>query len=182
MGVSGEKILQHYELFLGKYIGADRYVSKEYGIQLLGFDKVFEGCMTFASFGLSRYPERIGNLCEVVMAVDDDYDCCADILANALFYAIQEHMDFGRGTLIEGIDRIVRGFSQKHDKAALYFTEAYSFPEPFSTIDDSCRMYMAFFVSGKESEYIMRYGSENFEALLESRNCDTIDINRKSVI
>jgi hypothetical protein len=32
----GESILDHYELFLGKYIGVDKYTSGEYVIQLLG--------------------------------------------------------------------------------------------------------------------------------------------------
>lgn len=182
MSVLGEKIFQHYELFLGSHIGADRYTNNEYGIQILGFDKVFEDSITFASFGLSKYSGLIGNLCEVVMAVDDDYDYCADILANALFYVVQEHMDFGRGTLIGGIDEIANGFWQKHNKTALYFTGTYILPEAFSIIDDNCKMYMAFFVSEKEYEYIMKYGCEQFETLLENNHCDVIDINRKSVI
>jgi len=37
----GESILDHYELFLGKYIGVDKYTSGEYVIQLLGFDRTF---------------------------------------------------------------------------------------------------------------------------------------------
>ena len=38
----GESILDHYELFLGKYIGVDKYTSGEYVIQLLGFDRTFK--------------------------------------------------------------------------------------------------------------------------------------------
>lgn len=30
----GESILDHYELFLGKYIGVDKYTSGEYVIQI----------------------------------------------------------------------------------------------------------------------------------------------------
>ena len=51
----GESILDHYELFLGKYIGVDKYTSGEYVIQLLGFDRTFKDCLTFASLGLSNY-------------------------------------------------------------------------------------------------------------------------------
>ena len=51
----GESILDHYELFLGKYIGVDKYTSGEYVIQLLGFDRTFKDCLTFASLGLSYY-------------------------------------------------------------------------------------------------------------------------------
>lgn len=31
MSALGEKIFQHYELFLGSHIGADRYTNNEYG-------------------------------------------------------------------------------------------------------------------------------------------------------
>ena len=33
----GESILDHYELFLGKYIGVDKYTSGEYVIQPVSY-------------------------------------------------------------------------------------------------------------------------------------------------
>ena len=95
----GESILDHYELFLGKYIGVDKYTSGEYVIQLLGFDRTFKDCLTFASLGLSNYSNLINNSCEVIMPVDDDYDNCAVVFANALFYVLQQQMDFGRAPI-----------------------------------------------------------------------------------
>lgn len=108
----GESILDHYELFLGKYIGVDKYTSGEYVIQLLGFDRTFKDCLTFASLGLSNYSNLIKNSCEVIMPVDDDYDNCAVVFANALFYVLQQQMDFGRGTIIEGLDNIIADFQK----------------------------------------------------------------------
>lgn len=182
MKTLGEKILDHYEEFLGDYIDSDRYTNQKYGMQLLGFDKTFQESITFATFGLSNYSHLINNVCEVIMAVDKDYDDCATVMMNALFYIVQEQMNFGRGTLIEGVDNIIKDFSLKHDKSALYFTEVYILPESFSKIDNECKMYMAFFVSDNEAKYIKESGCEKFEDLLEEKNVDVINIDRISVV
>lgn len=178
----GESILDHYELFLGKYIGVDKYTSGEYVIQILGFDRTFKDCLTFASLGLSNYSNLINNSCEVIMPVDDDYDNCAVVFANALFYVLQQQMDFGRGTIIEGLDNIIADFSKRHNKTAIYFTESYVLPEEFSKIEVHLKMYIAFFISEKELEFIHNYGCEEFENLLESSKADVINLNRESIV
>ena len=165
----GESILDHYELFLGKYIGVDKYTSGEYVIQILGFDRTFKDCLTFASLGLSNYSNLINNSCEVIMPVDDDY-------------VLQQQMDFGRGTIIEGLDNIIADFSKRHNKTAIYFTESYVLPEEFSKIEDHLKMYIAFFISEKELEFIHNYGCEEFENLLESSKADIINLNRESIV
>lgn len=182
METLGEKILNYYEAFLGSYIGSDKYTDEKYEMQLLGFDKTFRESITFASFGLSKYSRLVNNVCELVMVVDKDYDNCADVMMNALFYAVRERMNFGRGTLIEGTDNIIKDFSLKHNKSALYFTETYIFPEAFSKIDSECKIYMAFFVSAEEAEYIKKNGCEKFEKLLEEKDADIIDIDRISSV
>ena len=178
----GEKILDHYIEYLGDYAGADRYGDKDKEIQILGFPGVFEGCMVFATFGLSKYPEVIGNRCEVVLAVDDRFNECAEILANSVFYILSNRMDFGKGVLISGADSIVEGFSSACGKSALYFTDATMFPEEFSTVDDECKIYMCFFVSENEAMFFRKNGSSEFEDLLEKKDVDVISLNRESVL
>ena len=41
---------------------------------------------------------------------------------------------------------------------------------------------MGFLVSQKEVGYVKKYGCEQFEELLEEKNVDVINIDRKSVI
>lgn len=178
----GKSVLNHYESFLGKYIGVDKYTSDEKKIQILGFDKTFRDCLVFASFGFSNYSSLINNLCEVIMPVDDDYDNCAILFVNALFYVIQQKMNFGRGTIIEGIDNIITDFSKRHNKTAIYFTESYILPEEFSKIEDDLKMYMAFLISERERDFIYKYGCEQFENLLENEKVDIINVNRKSIV
>ena len=64
----GEMILNHYEKYLGEFIGAETYVDDKYQIQLLGFDKAVENCLLFATFGLSKITETLDERCEIIMA------------------------------------------------------------------------------------------------------------------
>ncbi len=133
MNNMGEMILDHYQKYLGEFIGAEPYSDNEHQIQLLGFDKAIENCVLFATLGLSKYSESINNCCEVIMA-------------------------------------------------AVYFTESYVFPENFSIIEGRCKVYMGFLVSQNEVDYVKKYGCEQFEELLEEKDVDVINIDRKSVI
>lgn len=178
----GEKLLDHYKEYLGDFIGADPYHDGEHQIQLLGFDRAVENCLLFATLGLSNYSESINNCCEVIMATDCDYEQCAKAFMNAIFYAVSNQMNFGRGVLIDGADHVVEGFSEKHNKTAIYFTEVYILPEDFSIVGDICKMYMGFFISKNEVEYIKKYGCEKFEDLLEQNNVDVIALDRASVV
>ena len=116
------------------------------------------------------------------MATDSEYDQCAEIFMNAIFYVLSNKMNFGRGVLIDGIDNIFEGFSKQHNKAAVYFTESYVLPEIFSIIEGKCKVYMGFLVSQNEVDYVKKYGCEQFEKLLEEKAVDVINIDRRSVI
>lgn len=177
----GEIIFNHYETFLGAYIGADKYSDESRGLQILGFDKVFENSLTFATFGLSNYADDINALCETVMTVDGDYDNCAALLANAAFYAVQNKIDFGRGVFIGGLDSVVEGFSKVLNKSALYFTEPYAFPEEFSRAGE-CGIFDAFFITEREAEFIKQNGADAFEDILEECGVDVIALDRPSAV
>ena len=90
--------------------------------------------------------------------------------------------DRNKGVLIDGADNIVKGFSEACGKTALYFTEATMLPEEFSEVDNTCKVYMCFFVSEKEAEFFRKYGSDAFEDLLEKNDVDVISLNRKSIL
>ena len=175
----GERILDHYAKYLGEYAGSDQYRFGNRIIQILGFPNVFKDCIVFATFGLSRYSDAIRRQCEVILAVDDLYDECAEILANTVCHIVSEKMVFGRGILIEGVDNIVPGFSDLCGKCALYFTEVSGLPEEFSAVDEECEMYMCFFVSKEEAEFFKEHGSEAFETYLEENEIDIMAVKRK---
>lgn len=91
-------------------------------------------------------------------------------------------MGFGKGILIEGAENIVGNFTEKYQKSALYFTNIFLLPEDFAFVKDICRIYMCFFVSPKEAEYIKKYGSEKFEDILEKAGADVMDLRRESIL
>jgi len=175
----GDIILDHYTKYLGEYAGADQYRFGNQIIQILGFPNVFNDCLVFATFGMSKYSEEIRCQCEVILAVDDLYDECAEILANAVCYIVSERMEFGRGILIEGVDSIVPGFSDLCGKSALYFTEVSGLPEDFSVVDEGCEIYMCFFVSKEEAEFFKEHGRDAFETYLEEKKIDPAAVKRE---
>lgn len=182
----GEIFLGHYEKYLGDFFERIVYRKNDEwpAIQLLKYRNVFEGCITYATLGVSHYREVLKNNCEIVMVVDDSFDECANLLANALFYVIERQFEFGRGIVIGGIENINKEFASRCHKSALYFTETYSFPDDFSYISDDKigKIYMAFLISNSEHEFINEKGADKFEELLEASECDIFDVNRESII
>lgn len=176
----GEMILQHYEKYLGNFSDVRTYAGNEktFPIQLLKYNNVFEGCKVFASLGVSKFSSIIRNNCEVVLAVDKDEDKAANILANVLFYIFDHGIELRRGTYVEGIKNVDSNFSLVHKKAAIYFTETYYFPEEFSNIDKIHKMYLAFFITETELEYLKKNGCDQFEDYLEDKDCDVFELNR----
>lgn len=116
MNNMGEMLLEHYQKYLGEFIGAEPYSDNEHQIQLLGFDNIFED------------------------------------------------------------------FSKQHNKTAVYFTESYVLPEDFSTVGGKCKVYMGFFISPDEADYVKKYGCEQFEELLEEKETDVIALDRNPAI
>ena len=101
---------------------------------------------------------------------------------NAIFFAVSSKMNLTHGTVISGADAIADQFSARHDKSAVYFTDVFILPDAFASVDEKCRILMAFFISQKEADFIRQNGFEQFEDLLESKDIDVIDLNRESVV
>ncbi|MBR6102787.1 MAG: suppressor of fused domain protein [Ruminococcus sp.] len=178
----GELILDHYEKYLGEYAGADIYSNGSDQIQLLGYDNTIRDCLLFATFGLSKCADKVGGCCEAILVTDSDYDSCAEVFINSVFYAVTNGLSLSHGSLITGADAVSTGFSSKHGKSAVYFTDIFLLPDDFAEIDDKCRMLMALLVSENEAEFIKTHGFTAFEDLLEENDVDVFDINRPSVV
>jgi len=177
----GERILSHYEKYLGQYVGADQYTDGGSIIQLLGYDGVFEGCLVFATLGLSKCSDAVGRVCELICAADSDWDECAEVLMNAVFCAVTDGIRLGCGSVISGIESISEEFAASHGKSAVYFTGNCLLPEGFSDAG-GCEMLTAFFVSGSEARHIIENGPESFEDLLEQAGADITVLDRPPVI
>lgn len=111
MGID-EKILDHYTKYLGEFAGTEQYRFGNQIIQILGFPNVFKDCLVFATFGMSKYSEEIKRQCEVILAVDDLYDECSEILANTVCYILSEKMEFGRGIIMNEKEKILEAMKK----------------------------------------------------------------------
>lgn len=175
-----EKLLSHYEEYLGGHPSVQLYKNQEgASIQVLEYENVFEGCKTYMSFGLSNFGADIHNKCELVLNVDDDFDRASCVFANVLMYLVENNAHFYKGSYIGGISAFDGDFCAEHKKSGVYITEAYPFPEEFLKCGD-IKIYMCFFVSEQELEYLEKYGSDGFEDYLEDNEIDIMELNRKA--
>ena len=172
-------IFEHYGKYLGDMLGADSY--PKLGIQLMGYQDAVEDCLTFATMGLSLHEKELGSCCEAVLTAGEDLDACADLFIKVLSYMIAGNLPMGPGMTIGGIDKLAPEFYQAHHKSALYFTEATMFTGAFRKIADRCTVYMAFFVSPEEENFLKTKGHQAFEKLLEEQKTDIINLNRQPV-
>ena len=174
-----KEIYDHYEKYLGDMLGADFY--PETNIQLMGFQDAVEGCLTFGTMGLSLHKRELGCCCEAVLTAEEDLDVSAEIFVKVLTYIIDRNLPFHKGLTIGGIDGLNQNFYQAHHKSALYFTEPTMFTGAFREVGDSCRIYMAIFISPEEEMFIRKNGAEAFEKLLEEKKTDVICLDRDSI-
>ena len=126
----GECYYDHFDSFFGNPIGRQSFAQNDGAprIQILAYDNVLDGCMTFCSLGMSHYRKSAGLCGEIVMPVTNGWNAVPMILSNALFYIAQSNMRLGSGMCIGGVDKINPAFSSAFDKTALYFSYPYPFP------------------------------------------------------
>ena len=137
----GEAYFDHFDRFLGNITQRKIFQQNENSpaIQILEYDHVFEGCRTCCSFGLSHYVDQIGGIFEVTMTTDNGWDVVPTVLANSLFYCVQNELPQGQGTSVGGIDKINPKFVEGFGKSAVYFSIPYAYPQGFNqlVINDS---------------------------------------------
>ena len=183
----GERYIDHYEQWFRAPVTRRIYSqeSDDHSIQILAYDRVFEGCRLFASLGLTHYADEVGQVAEVYLPVDADWERAPAVFANALFYIVQEAMSIGRGVGIGGVGTLSPDFEREFQKEALYITNPFDLPDGASVIEcdgKQGRLYEAFFISKKEYDYFLMYGAEKFEDMIQERALDPYKLARPSCV
>ncbi len=126
----GASYYDHLERLFRSPISRETFSQEpdEPTIQVLAYDRVFPRCRVFASLGLSHYARQVGRVAEVYLAVDDGWTEAGAILANALFYVIQNELPIGWGMAVGGVGAVTPAFAQQFAKTALYFTNPFGLP------------------------------------------------------
>jgi antitoxin YqcF len=183
----GECYYDHYVRYFGNPV--DREVFKQSpdlpSLQILMFDKVVSGCRVFATLGLTHYIDEIHGVRECFMPVDAGWDDAPEILANTLFFAIQNKLEVCRGLTVSGISNINAVFAETYDKEAIYIADPFGLPDELSVI--SCNgqvgeLYVAMLISRSEHQFKIENGAQRFEDELERSQTDPYAIARRPII
>src|SRR5690606_4288415 len=98
-------------------------------IQVLRYENVFPECMVFNTLGISHYRHTLGHTLEVSLVTDGGFDRAANILASTLMFLILKNADLVPGVAVRGVAKIDESFATEFDKAGLYFTTPFNFPD-----------------------------------------------------
>ena len=182
----GKAFYENMVHYLGNPVARETFQQNQADplIQVLTFEKVFPECKVFCSLGASHYPAVLGGPAEVILPCDDGWDVAEGLLANCIFFLVQNRMALGRGVAI-AVNRIAPGFAERFEKVAIYFTNPFGLPQEFSIVNKSGEvghMYLAFFITKPEYDFFCDRGAEQFEALLEREEADPLNLTRPSSV
>ena len=183
----GECFYDHLARFLREPARQSAFSIGEHmpSIQILEYDRVFDACRVFCSFGLTHYHPELNNLCEVMLPIDAAWDAIPTLLANALNIMITRSITLVPGMALGGLETIDPHFVNQYHKHALYFSFPFDLPDGFATVDcETCsgHVYLAAFISQSEYDYLIANGPEQFETILEAQKVDPYHLQRASCI
>lgn len=180
-----EDLYEHYRKYLGVPIRTDVFEPLEPGpkIQILSYEKVFEGCIAFSTFGASHYAEELGHRVELFVVADDGFEQIPYILASLVFRAVETRLDMRRGARICGIESVDSEFERRFAKNAIYFTVPFFLPEAFAKVYSAgaeVSVLQGIFVDRKEFSLVGQIGVDAFEERMEQASIDPFAISRTS--
>lgn len=106
-----------------------------------------------------------------------------NILANMLFYMVQQRMTIGWGMTLR-FATLFPEFADTYNKAAIYITYPFGVPQGFSQVrcqGDVGSVYMACYISEAERQYFLDRGAKNFEAHLREQDVDVFRLTREFI-
>jgi hypothetical protein len=183
----GECYLDHYEHYLKAPSGNRTFnlVERAGTLQIFSYERIFDGCLVFSSFGLSRFGDTLGAVAEVVVPVDAGWDVVPEAIAGALGLMIERGMKPQRGLSLGGIDLVVPTFATRFGKVALYLTRLYGLPEEFGLVRCGAAVgsvYLGMFLSQAENLYFIQHGADAFENAFQAFHVDPFHLERPSSI
>lgn len=157
-------------------------------MQVLVYDKVFRGCLTFVSLGLCRYPQEVGLRAELFVPADDGWDFIPEVLSSVLFYVVESQLKIGPGIAVSGISAVKPEFAKRFGKEALYFTRPFGVPEELPQVrpagagrGEEGHLLMGTFISEAEFAYLEEHGSNALERAFQEKDVDPFAVGRPSV-
>lgn len=180
----GEAYFDHFERYFRSPDRVEVYRSEDHPtVQVLEYDRVFEGCRVFATVGVSHFAKQLGGPAEVVVPVDGGYEAVSLLLGTAPVSLSHNRQPLARGSVLAGIEEVSPGFVRAFGKDALYFTEPYGLPEEFGLVCHEGmhgRVYFGIFISRRELAVLDRVGAAEFETRFQGAHADPFALGRPS--
>lgn len=182
----GQCYIDHYPIYLGE--AKEQTVFRQGqgpSIQILTFADDLAALQIFCSLGLTHYHKEIQMHAEVCCPIDDGWSYVPAIIANSLFYIVQQRMSMGWGISISGVENVAPEFCRKYKKSAVYYTHPNGFPKDFSNVNccsQEGHIYMAVFISAEEHRFFLDHGAEQLESLWEQSEIDIFELRRRSCV
>lgn len=185
-----EFYLDHFSRFFGKPFDVHRYrAPDEEALRLATFDQAYPNFKVLATLGLADRLERLQDLGEVILVVDELGEDVRQLFLNFMFLVAEKNIPLGSRFAVGGIERIDPEFAEYYDKAALYvfpIGPEDGFKPGFEEVDCPGRtgeVFQALFISWPEQDLVRRRGGEALEekirALEEDEACK---LSRPSVV
>ena len=183
-----QKIADHSLKFIGGNPEVYEYNNdnKSHSIDVASFyDSKYEDAVVVSTIGLSDYD--IGFIVEdkplrtELLAIADK-DC--DFIQNVIATVAYEIMDYGYAEYGQIIDDVVSEYISDVDVKHILLLSP-PFWEDYEALDTEEVVVTWLFVvpiTDDEKEYIISNGVDAFDKLMEEKNIDILDFNRKSIV
>lgn len=184
----GACIVDHYDRWFRKpiaYRNLCDFDPELPSLQVLAYEGAFEGCTTFATAGVSRYP--LEELVEVTLTLEgaaEEAGIAFALLMWRFLAGMERSTDdlfaLRPGMVIRGVEVVARRFAETTGYDALYVMSAWPFPPGFRTAPcpgRSVSFLAGFFVTAEERQLFERRGPDALEQWLEECGADPFSLS-----
>jgi hypothetical protein len=181
-------LIDHLESFLGPIDGAWQSTELSSTIRVAAFhQKPFDTADTYVTLGLSDeiLPSGLGRDIrqELVFATYESFPKVAisSFLLTFAEYILSKRRALLRGDIVGPSEPIIPGVPLN----AVYSTIPVIFSEGFATFGGTLPPTVLVWLlplHGVEAEFVKRNGWNEFEEMLEAKDIDLLDLNRKSIL
>lgn len=184
----GEIYLDHYKRYLGDMgsRASFRPAQDSATIQLLDHPQAMVDAHVLATLGLTHYQDVLRERIEVVIPTSEMDEIVLEAVTTSLSFLLRLEVPIEGVSYLRHLHRSVPAFFERYGKSALAFTAPYPFPEDFAVVRLSPsgrgKIWMGFFLSDAEVQFVEREGFDAFLTLLEAQGIDVIDLARPSLM
>lgn len=185
----GETYLAHYERYLGDVDPETHVLLKHDGatVQILDHSDAMLDTHVLVTLGLTHYQDVLRDVIEVVVPTSEMDDVVLEAVTASLSFLLHLKTPIEGVSYLRHLHRSVPAFFERYGKSAFAFTTPYPFPDDFARVRLELtgrlgKVWMGFFLSEAEVQFIEREGFDAFTTLLEEQGVDVIELARPSMV